>query len=208
MLRLGYMSVDNSAGVATPLAGVVLAAGAGRRYGACKQLLPVDGQPMVVRALRLAAPLCDAGVVVVTGASQADVVAAVAGEPARCVYNPAWREGMGASLRQGVLAVADKTAAILVLLADQAALTAVDVERLEQAWRAEPERPAASECGGRAGVPAIFPPDWRAHLLALHGDTGARRLLADADPVTVAMRNAASDIDTPEDYQRLLGAES
>jgi CTP:molybdopterin cytidylyltransferase MocA len=57
-------------------------------------------------------------------------------------------------------------------------------------------------------VPAIFPSAWRERLLALHGDTGARRLLADAYPSAVPMRNAAGDIDTPEDYQRLIGADS
>lgn len=193
---------------ALPLAGLVLAAGAGRRYGACKQLLLVNGLPMVVRALRLAAPLCDAGVVVVTGACQEDVVAAVTGEPARCVYNPAWREGMGASLRQGVRAVRDESASILVLLADQAALTAADVESLERAWRATPDRPAVAEFGGRVGVPAIFPSGWRERLLALHGDTGARHLLADSEAAAVPMPNAASDIDTPADYQRLAGTDS
>jgi len=192
---------------ALPIAGVVLAAGAGRRYGACKQLLLVDGLPMVVRALRLAAPVCDGGVVVVTGASQDEVVAAVAGEPVRCVYNPAWREGMGASLRQGVLATRAESA-ILVLLADQAALTAADIEALVRAWRAEPVRPAAAACGGRVGVPAIFPPSWRERLLALHGDTGARRLLAGAETAAVPMRNAAVDVDTPEDYQRVAGEDS
>jgi len=191
-----------------PLAGVVLAAGAGRRYGACKQLLPIEGLPLVVRALRLAAPLCDAGVIVVTGACQEEVVAAVAGEPARCVYNPAWREGMGASLRQGVLAAGDDAAAILVMLADQAALTAVDIEALERVWREDPERPAAAEYDGRLGVPALFPPGWRERLLALQGDIGARRLLADAAPAPVPMRNAAGDIDTPADYQRLLESAS
>lgn len=202
------MTRNTSTEQALSLAGVILAAGAGRRYGACKQLLPVDGLPMVVRALRLAAPVCDAGVVVVTGASQADVVAAVAGEPARCVYNPAWREGMGASLRQGVRAVRDESAAILVLLTDQPALTATDIDALVTAWQGGPDQPAAAEWGGRVGVPAIFPSAWRERLLALHGDTGARRLLADAHPSAVPMRNAAGDIDTPEDYQRLIGADS
>jgi molybdenum cofactor cytidylyltransferase len=202
------MARKRTSGQALPLAGIVLAAGSGQRYGACKQLLAIDGQPMVVRALRLAAPICDAGVIVVTGASQEAVVAATAGEPARCVYNPAWREGMGASLRQGVRAVRDESAAILVLLADQVALTMADIEALQQNWQKYPPRPAAAGYGGQIGVPAIFPPSWRARLLALHGDTGARALLADADTLTVPMPNAATDVDTPEDYHRLVGSDA
>jgi CTP:molybdopterin cytidylyltransferase MocA len=190
------------------LLGLILAAGSGSRYGALKQLLPVNELPMVVRAVRLAAAVCDAGVLVVTGAGQADIVSALAGESARAVYNPAWREGMGASLRQGAQAAPAGLSGLLVMLADQAALSAADIQNLLNAWLAQPEQPAAAWFGGRLGAPAIFPASWLPRLLAAQGDQGARSLLrAGIDVSRVPMASAGEDIDTPADYLRLAGRE-
>ena len=192
----------------TRLLGLILAAGSGSRYGALKQLLPVNDLPMVVRAVRLANAVCDAGVLVVTGAGQAEIVAALAGEPARAVYNPAWREGMGSSLRQGALAAPAGISGLLVMLADQAALSGADIQGLWKAWLAQPQQPAAAWFGSRLGAPAIFPASWLPRLLAAQGDQGARSLLrAEIDVSRVPMASASEDIDTPADYLRLAGRE-
>lgn len=185
------------------IAGLVLAAGAANRYGEPKQLVPVDGVAMVVNTVRAVAPVCDAGVLVVTGAYQDEVAAALAGESARCVYNPAWREGMGASIRQGIAATDPGAGAVLLALADQPGLTTQDYQALVCAWRAAPEQPAAAFYSGAPGVPAIFArADWP-RLSALQGDRGARSLLRTAAALTrVPMPAAAWDVDQPADLDK------
>ena len=185
------------------LAGLVLAAGAASRFGAPKQLVPVDGVAMIVRTLRAIAPVCDAGVLVITGAYQEAVAAALAGEPARCVYNPGWREGMGASIRQGIAAMPPGADAVLLALADQPGLATRDYQALVAAWRAAPGQPAAAEYAGAPGVPAIFArADWPG-LSTLQGDSGARALLRAAPALTrVPMPAAAWDVDRPADLDK------
>lgn len=197
------MVIDANPAARRGLAGLILAAGSGSRFGGPKQLELLGGVPLVVRAARLAGAICDAGVVVVTGAAHRQVVDALQGEPARAVFNPAWAEGMGASLRQGVSALPADIAGILVLLADQAAVDRADLDRLRAAWRLRPGQPAAAAFENRIAAPAIFPADWRGRFAALHGDQGARRLLR-AGPVTeVSMASAALDVDTPDDLARI-----
>ena len=196
------MTVHEDPDTPRGLAGLVLAAGSGSRFGGPKQLELVEGVPLVVRAVRLAAGLCDAGVLVITGASHAGVVSVLQGEPARAVFNPAWPEGMGASLRQGATVLPEGLRGILVLLADQAALGRDDLDRLRAAWELRPDRPAAAAFDDRLAAPAIFPPAWRARLAALHGDQGARGLLRDESVTRVPMASAALDIDTPADLAR------
>lgn len=182
------------------LAGLVLAAGTASRFGAPKQLVPVDGVAMIVRTVRAIAPVCDAGVLVVTGAYQAEVAAALAGEPARCIDNPGWREGMAASIRQGIAATDPDADAVLLALADQPGLATREYQALADAWRAAPAQPAAAVYGDAPGVPAIFARiDWP-RLSALQGDRGARSLLRGAAALTrVPMPAAAWDVDRPAD---------
>ena len=85
-------------------AGLLLAAGAGRRMGRPKALVELDGEPLVVRALRTLAEGGAAPVVVVLGA-RADEVRAVLPAGVRRVEAPDWAEGMGASLRAGLAAL-------------------------------------------------------------------------------------------------------
>ncbi len=188
---------------ADTLATIVLAAGSGTRYGGAKQLALVDGVPLVRRAAELAHALCPGRVVLVTGAYAAAVAATVADLPVGITHNPHWDRGLAGSLHCGLDAMAADTAACLVLLADQSAVTGADLQSLASAWRAAPAIPAAAEYGGGLGVPAIFPRrDWPA-LRALTGDRGARALLAALPLVTpVPMPHALVDIDTPADLGR------
>lgn len=182
------------------LAGLILAAGAARRFGSAKQLAMLEGVSLVVRAARAVAPVCDAGVLVVTGASQDEVAGALAAEPVRCLYNPAWREGIGASIRQGMAALSPDADAVLVALADQPGLGTEDFKALVDAWRGGGGLAAAAVYGGAPGVPAIFPRSLWPQLAALQGDRGARLLLRELPDLTrVEMPAAAWDVDRPAD---------
>jgi len=87
------------------VAGLVLAAGAGRRFGMPKALVPYGGSLLVERAYRLVAGLCDP-VFVVLGAAADEVLSRADLGQARVLVNPEWDTGMGSSLRVGLTAVA------------------------------------------------------------------------------------------------------
>jgi molybdenum cofactor cytidylyltransferase len=93
----------------------------------------------------------------------------------------------------------------MLLLADQAAVSADDLKRLARAWRRQPQYIAAALYAGTSGVPAIFPRSAFRDLAELRGDVGARVLLRrSADRVVrVPMPSAALDVDTPEDLLAL-----
>lgn len=186
----------------TDLAGLVLAAGAAQRFGAAKQLARLDGLALVVRVVRALAPACPAGVVVVTGAYQEEVARALSGEPARCVYNPGWRAGMGSSIGRGLDQLGAQPSAALIALADQPGIETLHFLALVAAWRQQAEQPAAAVYGGHAGVPAIFPRSYWPELQQLQGDRGARSLLRDSMGLTeVDLPAAAWDVDEPGDLQ-------
>ncbi len=189
------------------LGALVLAAGAGERFGGPKQVAQLDGVSLVARATRLALPLCPAGIVVVTGAHAEDVGAALSGLAARIAFNPDWRSGIAGSLRRGIQALPTGVSACLVMLCDQAAVDGEDLERLIAAWVAAPDRVAAARYAGGLGAPAIFPAAFWPELCVLGGDRGARTLIASLAGVSaVEMPHAAHDVDTRGDLEAMRGA--
>lgn len=185
---------------------VLLAAGEASRYGGAKQLLPVDGEPMVRGAARAALAVTDR-VVVVTGAHREDVEPALAGLAAAPVFHAGWAEGMGGSIAFGVRhlrRIHPELDAIAICLADQPAIRAPHLRALAAASRAAPARIVASDHGdGIQGAPCVFPARFFGALEALRGPEGARRLLRlhAADVQAVPMPDARIDIDTPDDYR-------
>jgi molybdenum cofactor cytidylyltransferase len=179
---------------------VLLAAGGSRRLGQPKQLLVLEGEPLVRRAARLGLATAPACALLVLGAQAEAVQAATHGLPLRRVDCPDWTAGLGASLRAGLKAVPDGCAGALVLLCDQPALDAAHLQALVATWRTAPGRAAASAYAGVLGVPALLPRAWF-DALCLDGDRGARDLLRErADQVTaLAAPGLAHDIDRPAD---------
>lgn len=159
------------------VAGLVLAAGEGRRFGGPKALALLDGVRLVDRAAAtLADARCDP-VVVVEGA------APLAPVPGATVVNAGrWREGMGASLRAGLAALPDDVAACVVLLVDTPWLTADAVRAVVGAWYAadtETEPAAAvATYHGKPGHPVLLASwAWPEVAALAFGDVGARAWL-------------------------------
>ena len=112
-------------------------------------------------------------------------------------------EGMAASIRAGVAALPQGTSAVMILPSDMPELDANDMATLLRAHAAAPRAilRGASE-DGTPGHPVMFPADLFPALLELSGDQGARPVLRThsgrIDLVTLPLRHALTDLDTPE----------
>lgn len=189
-------------------AGVVLAAGASRRMGSPKQLLPVDGRPLLETVVRAACASSLDEVVVVLGANAEAVRAAVSWGRARVVLNPDHAAGMSTSLRAGVLALGDDVDRLMVILGDQPDITPGLIDRLLAAQQSAGLPASALSFDGLLHPPVVLDRSLWPDLLALEGDVGLRKLIR-AKPELVAAVPAETpadhplDIDTPEDFARL-----
>jgi CTP:molybdopterin cytidylyltransferase MocA len=169
-------------------AGVLLAAGAGTRYGMPK-VLADDGRWLRAGVAALAGGGCD-DVVVVLGAARVDVPA-----PARAVVADDWAQGLSASVRRGVAAV---DACYVVLHAvDTPDVSADVVRRVLDAARASSSGLARARYGDRPGHPVVIArTHWPALLDGLAGDEGARAFFGGrTDVVAVDCADLASGQD-------------
>jgi molybdenum cofactor cytidylyltransferase len=184
---------------------LVLAAGSGSRFGSPKQLIRVDGESLLQRAVARATEVAGHAVTVVLGAHAAELTPLLRHSSATVLVNRHWQEGLASSLRLGIASLPAGTEGALVTLADQAAVSTFDLRRLATAWRRQPDSVIAASYDGHTGVPAIFPAHAFGLLQELRGDVGARTVLSHlADRVLrVPMPNAAIDIDVPEDLLKL-----
>lgn len=190
------------------LGAVLLAAGSASRFGSPKQLAPINGVALVRRTAQ-AILASGAELVVVTGAYADEVAAALRGLPLRLAHNPYWELGMGESIARGFRELSRQLApppASLLCLVDQPRVDEPQLRRLLDRHLAQPRSIIVSDHGETAGPPCLFPVEFYAELTRLSGPRGARSVLErHRDRVlTVAVPEAALDIDRPEDHLRAL----
>jgi len=191
----------------SPVAAVILAAGGSTRMGQLKQLLPLGGRPMV---RHVAEAVCRAGlaqVVVVVGAHADAVSQALASLPVELVVNEAWAEGMSTSMRAGLRVVRPEIQAVLLVLADQPALTPDLVRTLVARYQATGALIVAPFYQGQRGNPVLFDRTLFAELLAVEGDRGGRLLIMShqeqVERVEIDDPAVIMDIDTRHDYEAI-----
>jgi molybdenum cofactor cytidylyltransferase len=196
---------DRSTRSTDGLYAIVLAAGASTRFGSAKQLVRLAGRPLLHTVVTRASEVTGNALIVVLGSGAAQLAPLLKHSPGSVVINQEWREGLASSIRAGVARLPAACSAVMLLLADQAAVTAEDLKRLAGTWRKQPQHIAAALYSGSCGAPAIFPRSSFRSLSELRGDTGARALLVrNSDRVVrVPMPSAAVDVDTPEDLLAL-----
>ncbi|MDJ0784944.1 MAG: nucleotidyltransferase family protein [Desulfosarcinaceae bacterium] len=207
------MTTDPSSPFAPPtaVAGVILAAGRGRRMGTFgdrpKLLLPLRGAPLIghvvqsARASRLA-PLC-----IVLGHHAEEIRAAVDLTGLTVAVNHDAAAGQSGSLIRGLDAVGARCAAVMFLLGDQPLIGPRLIDTLIDAHQRRDPAITLPVFAGRRGNPVIVAARLFPELRRLRGDTGARALLkaheGETQRVTVDDAAVRVDVDTPEDYARL-----
>jgi len=191
------------------VAGIILAAGAASRMGQPKLLLPWKGSPLIHHAARTALEAGLDPVVVVTGAAAGDIEAALAGLNVVITPNPEWLSGQSTSVRAGILALPEDTDAAIFLLGDQPFVTSDLIRALVTAYSRTNPAILAPYVGDRRSNPVLFDRAVFDLLCQLRGDEGARGLFGRFPPAALpwADERISFDIDTPEDYQRLLEME-
>jgi CTP:molybdopterin cytidylyltransferase MocA len=189
--------------------GVILAAGSSRRMGRPKQLLPVGGRPLLQGVVAHANASRLDEVVVVLGANADELAAALDLGRARTVVNPEHASGMASSLRVGLEALGDGVERAVVILGDQPAIWAALLNALLDLQASSGLPAAALSFDGLLHPPVVMARELWPDLRSLEGDVGCRALIRARPELVAALPAAGSgrhpiDVDTPEDYARLL----
>ncbi|MEV3910397.1 nucleotidyltransferase family protein [Streptomyces canus] len=191
------------------VAGLLLAAGGGRRLGGRpKALLEHRGRPLVEHAVGVLRTAGCTRVHVVLGAAAAAVRERAELDDCVLVENPEWTDGMGSSLRAGLDSLTGTEArAALVSLVDQPGIGAEAVRRVLTAYEGETSLVSAVYDGVRGHPVLLGAAHWAGITASATGDRGARAYLKEhADAITlVECADVAEpyDIDTTADLKHL-----
>lgn len=194
------------AAVHEPAAGVILAAGGALRFGQPKQLLPWRGEPLLRQIARQALQAGLQPVIVVGGAYTEQMRQALLDLDVLLVHNPDWEQGQSTSVIAGLQQLPAGTGSVLFMLADQPFVQAGLLRRLVE-MHAETMAPiVAPLVRGQRATPVLFDRRTFADLAGLTGDVGGRALFSRYPVAWLPWHDQRLllDLDTPEDYRRLL----
>ncbi|MCC5668715.1 nucleotidyltransferase family protein [Nostoc sp. CHAB 5784] len=192
---------------------LLLAAGASRRMGTPKQLLPIQGRSLLRHLAAISiASLCNP-VIVVLGASVHQTRPEIEDLPLQVVENQHWQSGMGTSISAGLAALLEQKPAlnaVLILVCDQPFVSTALINQLVVAYQSTDYQIVATTYLETVGVPALFSDRYFSELLSLNSDTGARQIIQQHlnETYTLAFPKGAIDLDTPDQYQAFLDNEA
>ncbi|HEC34627.1 MAG TPA: HAD-IIA family hydrolase [Chloroflexi bacterium] len=190
------------------IAGVVLAAGGSIRFGQPKQLLQWAGKPLVAHVADTALAAGLNPVVVVLGCAATEAQASLTERPVRPVMNWRWREGLSTSVQVGLAMLPPDADGAIFLQCDQPLVPCDLLQRLVLLFEETGAPIVHPVLGGRQATPVLFSRSLFPELAAVTGDQGGRALIAryadDVATLEVEEPDLLADVDTPDDYRRLL----
>jgi molybdenum cofactor cytidylyltransferase len=186
---------------------IILAAGASSRLGQPKQNLLFENQTLLQRAVETGLASACNPIIVVLGAN-AETIEPISLVDVKVLHNKEWNEGMASSIRVAVNEIIKDTVVtnIIIMLCDQPFVTPALIDTILQKQIETGKPIIACSYNNTIGVPALFNRSLFAELLLLKGHDGAKKIIQSHqhDVIAVPFEPGSIDIDTKEDYKRLL----
>lgn len=185
---------------------IILAAGSSSRLGEPKQLLEYKGKTLLRHTLDEASKITSQ-IVVVTGEENPRITEHISGF--HQIQNENRAEGMASSLKVGLqetIRLFPDTEQFIFTVCDQPFISASVFKALIEKKKNSPKGIVASAYADTLGVPVLFSSSYTEKLFNLNGQEGARKLIQQYidDTDSVSFEAGSWDIDTPEDYKKLI----
>ena len=183
----------------------MLAAGASKRLGQPKQLLPLGDKSLLQHSLETALQANVGPVILVTGAGASVVEKEVHDRKINVVENTGWEEGIASSIRCGLNALLEITPDIehaIFMVCDQPFVSVALLNELIDARNTSGGDIIACSYSNTIGTPALFSKNYFPALLGLQGDEGAKKILKQYNESVgvIPFPKGNIDIDTIQDY--------
>jgi molybdenum cofactor cytidylyltransferase len=188
---------------------LILAAGASSRMGQSKQLLPVNGEPLLKRITRAASSVKEGNVFVVLGSEEMAHRKVIGDIPVETIVAPNWMEGIGGTLKTGlrhIIHSRPSIEALIVLVCDQPYVSGEYLEKLIDAYRSTNSTIVVSRYANTVGVPVLFSNAHFDELLKLENKQRGKEVIEkNSKFVTqIDFPEGAIDLDTREDYDQFI----
>lgn len=193
----------------TKYAGIILAGGGSTRFGQPKILLPWRGKPLIYHVAQAAIKAKLSPIIVVLGAVIDPIIKILGDFPVKIIINQDWRAGQSSSVRAGLQALPVGISGAIFLLADQPQVPFSLLNKMIDLHRSTLASVIIPQVEGHRSNPVLFNCTTFDDLKNLQGDIGGRGLFSKYEVKCLPWDdpNLRLDVDTPEDYQRLLKIE-
>ena len=172
--------------------------------GRLKQLMPFGESTILEQAIDNLLNSAVDETIVVLGHKAEEITKTIAAKPIKIIVNPNYGEGMSTSIIAGLILVDPRADAVMLALGDQPLVDSPTINHLITEFQKQDKGIAVPTYKGKRGHPVILATKYKAELLELKGDIGAREIISrhpeDVLEVAAASESVITDIDTEEDY--------
>jgi molybdenum cofactor cytidylyltransferase len=182
---------------------LILAAGSSSRLGQSKQLLEINGEPLLLHSAKTALQSKANKVLVVLGSEREKHDAILKGLPIEIHYNKDWKKGMGNSLKAGISNLTSfDINAVIIMVCDQPLLSSLHLNTIIKKYLSSGAPLIASRYADTDGVPALFDKSLFSELLRLEDEQGAKKIINKykTSLLSIDFPDGEIDLDTAEDY--------
>ena len=188
---------------------LLLAAGNSSRMGKPKMLLPFNGKTLLQHSIDEIKKISDQKLLVITGCYHSLLKEQLQQQQILFFQNDHWQEGMASSIGAGmkyILQYFPGAANALILVCDQPFISAGLFQEMITKKAELAKGIIACKYNDTTGVPVLFDKKYFARLAILKGDVGAKKLVQQfvEDTAVIDFPEGATDIDTPEDYEKFI----
>lgn len=188
---------------------IILAAGSSSRLGQPKQLLAYKNSTLLKNTIKQVSSITNAVIIVVTGSNKDLIENELHSLNLKISHNPDWQSGMSSSINKGLtdlLVLNPECQSCIFAVCDQPYVSRIIFENLITKYQQTGKGIIASSYSETLGTPVLFDKKYFNQLLALKGQEGAKKIINKFldDTVSIPFENGNIDIDTPEDYSKLI----